>query len=232
MQLAHPAVAAGVADFSGFRSDPFGRLVRTLDAMTVISFGPPAAREETLAHLRRVPGRVTGVLPDGTGYEANDPELLLWVHATLIDTVLEVERRYLGYLTPDERDGWYDESKLLADAFGIPDDLVPRDRAAFEMYVAQQAAQLKVSSTAREIARLILTPRVPLVPSPLWEPLRLVTVDLLARPLREGYGLEWDRNRKRLVRASQAAARLLLPRIPRAVRNLPCTTRRTLARAS
>ncbi|HLF99166.1 MAG TPA: oxygenase MpaB family protein [Acidimicrobiia bacterium] len=235
MQLADPAVAAGVADYSGFRADPFGRLVRTLDAMTTISFGPAAAREATLDHLHRVHTSVRGTLEDGTAYEANDPAHLLWVHATLIDTVIQIERRYLGYLRPDERERWYDESKLIARAFAIPESLIPIDLAAFDAYMREQAAVLTVSATARELGREILNPRVPLVPSPLWEPLRLVTIDLLPRTYREGYGLSWDRNRKLLLRSSQVAARLVLPRIPRPVRNLPTTARRnrrTFARAS
>lgn len=232
MQLAHPAVAAGVAHHSGFEADPFGRLLRTLEAMTTISFGPPPARDATVARLRRVHDTVTGALEDGEPYEANDPSLLLWVHATLIDTVLEVERRYLGYLSADERSMFYDESRVLASAFEIPERLVPATLPAFEDYMAAQEGTLQVSPTARKLARSILFPRVPLVPSPFWEPIRLVTVDMLPRLLREGYGLRWDRNRKRLLRTSQLAVRAVLPRIPRLVRNLPTTARRGLARAS
>lgn len=235
LQLANPAVAEGVADFSGFRSDPFGRLVRTLDAMNAISFGAPEAREATLAHLERVHRGVTGTLPDGTTYEASDPALLFWVHATLIDTVIQIERRYLGYLRPDERAQWYEESKLIARAFRIPDDVIPADLDAFALYMQSEFAALEVTPTARELARAILNPRVPLVPSPLWEPMRMITVDLLPRELRVGYGLPWDRNRKFVLRSSQVAARLVLPRIPRPVRNLPSAARRTrrnLVRAS
>lgn len=232
LQLAHPAVAAGVADHSDFRSDPFGRLIRTLDAMYTISLGSPRLAAETLARLRRVHDGVTGELGDGSRYRANDPALLLWVHATLIDTVLTVEERYLDILSVSQRAQFYEESTRLASAFEIPDALVPGDLAAFRAYLDEQVSTLEVSATARRLSRAILNPRIPLVPSPLWEPMRLVTVDLLPRRLRDGYGLPWDRNRKRLVKTSQRAARALLPRIPRPVRNLPTTARRSLARAS
>lgn len=234
MQLAHPAVAAGVADHSGFEADPFRRLVRTLDAMTTISFGPPEAMRATVDRLARVHSRVVGTTDDGTPYRADDPALLLWVHATLVDTVLEVERRYLGALSPAERETFYLESRRLAAAFELPDAVVPPDLAAFSEYMDDQEASLTVSATARELAHTILhprVPRVPLVPSALWEPLRMVTVDMLPRAFREGYGLRWDGNRKRLLRASQRAARAVLPRIPRPVRNLPTTARRSLVRA-
>lgn len=226
MQLAHPAVAAGVAEHSGFRADPFGRLLRTLDAMTVISFGAPEEAREVLGHLRRVHDGVRGELPDGAPYHANDPELLHWVHATLVDTVLVVERRYLGVLSDRDRHRYYEESKEMARAFGIGDDVLPPDLPAFERYVRAEAESLRVTDVARELSHAVLHPRVPLVPSPVWEPLRLVTVDLLPRPLREGYGLRWDAPRKRLLRSAQLAVRLVLPRVPRPIRNLPTSARR------
>jgi len=231
MQLAHPAVAAGVADHSGFDADPFGRLVRTLDAMNTIAFGAPGDADAVLDHLRRVHSGVKGTTVGGDAYEANDPDLLFWVHATLVDTVLVVERRYLGYLDEAGQDQYYEESKQMATRFEIPDGLVPPDRRSFESFMDEQARTLEVSTTARSLARAILHPRVGPIPPPAWEPLRLVTVDMLPRPIREGYGLGWDRRRKRLVQTSQAVSRLVLPRIPPPVRNLPTATRRGLARA-
>ncbi len=232
MQIAEPAVAAGVAQHSDFEADPFGRLVRTLDAMTTIAFGTPDEAEAVLDGLRRVHDSVTGSLADGSSYGANEPELLFWVHATLVDTVLEVERRYLGYLSNDDREQYYEESKRLARAFEIPDELIPPDLTSFLAYVDHKCRTVEVTDTAAQLARAILAPPVPLVPGVAWEPIRLVTVDLLPRPLREAYGLRWDANRKRLLRSSQAGVRLVLPRIPRLVRNLPTTARRRLARAS
>lgn len=232
MQIAEPAVAAGVAEHSEFEADPFGRLVRTLDAMTTIAFGTPEEAEAVLEGLRRVHDAVTGALDDGSPYEANDPELLFWVHATLVDTVLEVERRYLGYLTPEDREQYYEESKRLARAFGVPDELIPPDLTGFLAYVDHKCRTVEVTDTAVRLSRAILSPPVPLVPGVAWEPIRLVTIDMLPRPLREAYGLRWDTYRKRLLRSSQAGVRLVLPRIPRLVRNFPTTARRRLARAS
>lgn len=232
MQLAEPRVADGVAQHSEFEADPFGRLVRTLDAMTIIAFGRREEAERVLGHLRKVHDQVTGEVPPGIPYIANDPELLHWVHATLVDTVLEVERRYLGYLSAEEREQYYEESKRLARAFEIPDEVVPPDLDSFLAFMDQRSSTLEVSDTARRLCRSILSPPVPLIPGVAWEPIRLVTVDLLPRPLREGYGLDWGAYRKRLLRSSQLAVRLVLPRIPRPVRNLPTTARRSLARAS
>ena len=223
MQLAEPAIAAGVADHSGFEANPFGRLVRTLDAMGAISFGSPETARVMLDGLATVHARVRGTLADGTTYRADDPVLAWWVLATLIDTVLRVERRYLGRLRPDDRKRYYAESLLLADAFGIPRILVPEDLAAFQDWMRLRTAALEVTPTARRLARSVLRPPVPLLASPLSELLALVTVDLLPASLRAGYELRWDAQRRVVVRTSQRAVRAVLPRLPALMRTLPRT---------
>src|SRR5437016_11697134 len=77
LQVAHPLVAAGVAQHSNYREDPWGRLYRTLDTVTTIVFGTNEESEEAADRLRRVHSRVTGKADDGRPYEANDPDLLM-----------------------------------------------------------------------------------------------------------------------------------------------------------
>lgn len=221
LQLAEPAVAAGVAEHSGFEADPFGRLARTLEAMTAISFGSPELAQATLGRLGAVHARVRGTLPDGAPYRADDPELQWWVLATLVDTVLRVEARYLGRLRPDERERYYEEALLTVDAFGVPRILVPEDLGSFQAWMRRRVASLEVTETARRLARSVLRPPVPFVPPPVFGLLTLVTVDLLPAPLRSAYGLRWDRQRRLLLRASQAGVRAVLPRLPTLVRTLP-----------
>src|SRR5205085_5742513 len=86
LQVAHPLVAAGVAQHSNYREDPFGRLFRTLDTVTTIVFGATPDAHEAAARLRRIHERVKGVADDGTPYQATDHDLIMWVHATLVDT--------------------------------------------------------------------------------------------------------------------------------------------------
>ena len=220
LQLAEPAVAAGVAEHSGFEADPFGRLARTLEAMTAISFGSETRAQATLSRLAAVHARVRGTLPGGVTYSAEDPALQWWVLATLIDTVLRVERRYLGRLSPDDRVRYYQESKRMAAAFGIPEGVVPPDLGAFLDYMRHQFATLEVTDTARVLARQVLRPRVPVVGAPLGDVVGLLTVDLLPARLREAYGLAWDGRRRLVVRGGQAAARAVLPRLPAPMRTL------------
>jgi uncharacterized protein (DUF2236 family) len=194
MQVAHPKVAAGVADHSGFSADPFGRLVRTLRTMDRIAFGSPARSARALEGLEARHRRIVGTTADGEEYSALDPALTLWVHATLVDTALTVDHRYLGLLGRADRARFYGESLLLAAAFGIPDDLVPPDLESFRTYMAGMAATVEVGGDARSIARHVLRPPLSgraggalgLLAAPLLE---AVTADLLPGRLRHAYGL-------------------------------------------
>jgi len=115
LQLAHPAVARGVAEHSDFAADPFGRLQRTLDAVNAIVYGPADFAYRTAAALREVHARVTG-----PGYAATDPDLVLWVHATLVDTALEMHARWVRPLPGPVAEAFYAESMVLGELLGAP----------------------------------------------------------------------------------------------------------------
>jgi uncharacterized protein (DUF2236 family) len=119
-------VAAAVAEHSNYREDPWGRLSRALDLTTKVVFGDlrtaeEAARRVRVAHerVRGVTGESGGRYPRGTPYQVNDPELLMWVHATLVRTALDVYQRYVGPLTIAQQRLYYGEQKTLAEMFGI-----------------------------------------------------------------------------------------------------------------
>src|SRR3954469_22876183 len=147
MQLAHPQVAAGVADHSGFDQDPFGRLRRTLEATYTIVFGTRDEADLVARQLWAVHEHVTG--PD---YRANDPELLMWVHATLVDTALRVHARFLRPLRPKDAERYYQDSMVVGEVLGVPRDVQPPDLVAFNRYMRQMVGSLQVSDTARELA--------------------------------------------------------------------------------
>lgn len=231
LQIAHPLVAAGVAAHSDFRTDPLGRLQRTLDAMHTITFGTTAQAERAYLRVDAVHGRVKGRLGNsdaglatGTRYAARDPELLFWVHATLVDTALVVYDRYVSGLTRSERERYYDESRRMARVFRIPESLIPEDLASFEHYMEHMLADggpIRVGDTARDIARAILHPPIGYVPARVFDPLNLVTVGLLPDRLRREFGLEWTGARRLLFEASRVAVRNLLPLVPDLVRSMP-----------
>jgi uncharacterized protein (DUF2236 family) len=232
LQVAHPKVAAGVAEFSDFRSDPWGRLYRTLELTLAIVFGEPDVSREASQRLRRVHVGVAGTDDRGEPYRALHPDLLLWVHATLIDTSLTLYERYVAELTARERTRYYEEMKGLGEAYAIPRDSMPADYAAFRRYWAEMLADgLRVTETTRDVADAVLHPAVPRVAWPATELLRLVTVGTLPPGLRDDLGAEWGPARERLLAGSQAAIRRLVPLLPALLHRFP-SARRGLVRAA
>jgi uncharacterized protein (DUF2236 family) len=161
LQIAHPAVAAGVDEHSTFRADPWGRLAGTLRSYLRIVYGSTVAARAEIRRLNDLHAGVRGALPGGGSYRARDPELSLWVHATLIDSTIATADAWLGRLDASARARAYAESLPVGRAFGIPASLLPADVDAFDAYVASMIAPsgpVQPGPLARELAATILHP--------------------------------------------------------------------------
>ena len=216
MQLAHPQVAAGVADHSRFQDDSFGRLRQTLTAMSEIEFGSDNQARATAEALRAVHERVVG-----SGYRATDPALQLWVHATLVDTSLRVYSRLFGPLPPAEAERYYQEKALVAEVVGIPRADQPADLGAFSRYLRATVSGLEVTDTARALAYDVLHPAWGIAAEPAVALHRQITAGLLPARLRRQYGLGWDWPGQLALHLGTAFSRLVLPRVPAPVRRAP-----------
>jgi uncharacterized protein (DUF2236 family) len=217
LQVAHPLVARGVVEHSSFETEPWRRLYRTLDVVTRIVFGDRAASERAARGLWAVHGRV-----HGNGYDARDPDLLLWVWATLVETALTVYGRCVGPLGEAERDRYYAEQTRFAAACGVPDGHWPADHEAFAAWFAEQVHDtLRVGDDARRIAASVLRPAVPAAFRPALAPIGLMTAGLLPPRVREAYGLPWGPGRERALRLALAGVRRARPLTPRPLREFP-----------
>ena len=221
MQLAEPKIAAGVADHSDVVSGLFPRLQHTIDLMVIVGLGKPDEAQTALLQTHRAHLRVQGTLADGVPYHAHDPELMLWVLATLIDTVLAVEERYLGEFDEDTRCRYYQESREVARLFGIPETLIPPDLDSFRAYMGQRLASLEISDPARQLLNYVLRPRFRFVPSFMFTPLRPVAADLLPPRLRAAYGLSFTDRQRRFVSWGQVVSKAVVPKLPQWVRTFP-----------
>jgi uncharacterized protein (DUF2236 family) len=205
MQIAHPKVAAGVDEHSDFRRHPIRRLRRTLLMTMAIVFGD---RETAMTAARTVNQVHTRVR--GDGYHALDPDLLLWVHATLVDTALVTYETFVQRLTPREREDFYQEMKLLGEVLGVPRDHFPAHFPDFEAYMESMiAGPVKVDSRSLELAREIRRPRLRFLPGAAMVPFDVITAGLLHPTLREQLRLPWGRGQQRAFRIALKA----LPRI-------------------
>jgi uncharacterized protein (DUF2236 family) len=230
LQIAHPLVAAGVAQHSRFAREPLERLRRTLDPMYALVFGGPEERAVALEALEAAHRRVRGTLAEpagsfarGTPYDAADPALRLWVHATLVDTSLVVYRRFVAPLSPGDEARYYEDSRDLGRLLGVPDAVAPRTLAEFRAYMAAMLSSetLSVGPGARALARLVFRPPGAPALGLAGSLLRFVTTGLLPPAMRERYGYRWSPARERMLEAAAGAVRAALPSLPERLRVIP-----------
>lgn len=232
LQFAHPLVAQGVGDHSRFTNEGFGRwrrLHRTLDAMLALTFGTEAEANAVVARINGIHDRVSGGLPTssgthpaGTRYSARDPELLLWVHATCVESFMLAYETFVAPLAPEQRDRYCAEAGDGARMFGIPEARLPRSAVALEAYMTGmlESGRIAVSETARRLAQDVIAPSAFLL-APAFAVLRLATIGLLPPPIRAAYGFDWGPRRERMLRAMARVTRFVLPRTPALLRCWP-----------
>jgi uncharacterized protein (DUF2236 family) len=213
MQLAHPLIAAGVSDHSHFRQSPFAALQRlhgTVGSMLALTFGDEHEATATVARIREIHDRVRGRLGAdvgayraGTCYSAHDPELLLWVHATIADSMLLAYEALVQSLTDEERNAYLEQAVPRMQQIGVPGDRAPRSVSDLRAYIdAMIGGRLVVSPAARALAEALVRPPFGPVVFPLTRLHRLLTIGLLPPPIREMYGYAWsDRDARRCARA-------------------------------
>ncbi|HEX2030290.1 MAG TPA: oxygenase MpaB family protein [Actinomycetota bacterium] len=219
MQLAHPLVAAGVAEHSDFPARALERLRRTIDLTLAIVFGTEDEARAATGAIRAVHDRVTGATAAGA-YSANDPRLLLWVNATLIDTTMAVYERFVRPLPAAAWRRYYEESRASAELFGIPAEVIPGDLRAFRAYLAGMlaGAELWATPESRRLAHAVLRPPLSL---PLRVPtaaVRQLTLALLPRRVADVFGLRAGVRARFALAAASAASRTALPLLPPVLR--------------
>ena len=146
MQIAHPLIAEGVDQHSDFRADPWRRLRGTLRSYLAIVYGTTAEARAEIRRLNELHRRVSGPVRDplaravsGTPtYDARDPDLGLWVHATLIDATIVAHDAWIRPLDRSARRRFYAETRPIGRALGVPESRLPVDHEAFEDYLASQ----------------------------------------------------------------------------------------------
>jgi uncharacterized protein (DUF2236 family) len=226
LQMAHPLIAAGVADHSAVRAgsiEAARRLRHTIRAMLALTFGDDRAQSRTidgiLAIHRRVNGQLrteVGPFPAGTRYSAEDPALVLWVHATLLESVPLVFGSIIRPLTAVELDAYCHQAAPVAIVLGARPNEVPRSWAELERYVAGVHASgvLAVGEDAREIATAVLSSRLAVLAWPLGWTNRHLTIGWLPAAIRAQYGFSWsdkDERRSRAVLRLLRRTRRVLP---------------------
>lgn len=230
MQAAHPLAFAGFWGSTAAQQPEraYPRLQRTAEAMATAVFGPADAAEDMGRRVRAIHGAVSGVLdhdagpwPAGTPWRADDPELLLWILASLVDSALVVHDRFVRPLRPEERDAFWRDYRRVGELFGLRQSDMPQSIVAFDAYVADTLAsdRTQVLPDAREAGtKIVLEPPVPLRLRPVIRVVNEITASLLPPKIRKGFGLRWDPARDLGVDALGLwSRRVLWPVLPQAL---------------
>ena len=208
LQLAHPWVAAALAQHSTLLSDPIKRFHGTFRVVFPMVFGSLDQALTAGRRLHAMHTRIRGELPEevagwrrGAHYEANEIAALRWVYATLVESAVLAYECALRPLTQPEREQYYKESRTLAGLFGIPAEALPESWNSFVGYNQEMHASdaLGVSETARTMAHSLLSGAGSRIRPPQWY--RALTTEWLPERFRAEFGLDFG------AREQQAAAR-------------------------
>ncbi len=229
LQTAHPYVAHGVDQHSKTKTDPQGRFRRTFANVFSMVYGDMNEALRSARRVHAIHDRITGLITERVGafdlntpYEANHEDALMWVNATLWDTAIMVYEMILGPLTLKEKNEYYEQSKLFAYLFGIPDSVLPPDWTSFMEYNQKmwESDVLTVGKPAQEICHFILqAPRPELKPVFNWY--RIMTAGLLPERIRHQFQLDYGRAEAAVFKTSISAIRAAYPAVPGRIRYLP-----------
>lgn len=235
MQAAHPLAVFGLLSHSSALEEPYDRLARTAETMNTISFGSRRDADRITKRIRAMHRRVSGRLPSavgrypaGTPYRADDPELLLWVLFTLVDSAVVVYGHYVRPLSRQEQAAFWEDYKVVGRLFGLRAKDMPATIDDLNAYRRRMldGDELLITPWARERARqIVLSPPVPRLARPALETANFVTIALLPDEIRRQYGfspLPPPLLRKVLVAGgAQYFRRAVLPFLPSRLRLVP-----------
>jgi uncharacterized protein (DUF2236 family) len=189
IQALHPLAMAGVAQHSDWQRDPFGRLAATAGYVLTVTYGDTAAAETAAARVRAVHVHVRGTdAVTGLPYRAEDPELLLWVHAGMVDSIVHVVRRYGRSLDASDADRYVAEMARFAEIIGVPAPRVPASVAALREYLESVELRQATPAASEAIAIVLDPPGLDRDTRELWHDLGQVAVGTLPAWARSMYG--------------------------------------------
>lgn len=229
LQLSHPYVAHAIEQHSSTRTDPIGRFNRTFLYVYGMIFGDLAHALGSARRVRAIHDEVHGPIREDIGrfreghrYRAHDPDALLWVWATLLETSVMTYEIGVGPLSPAEKDEVHAQMKRFAWLFGLDERVLHRDYRAFSAYCEEMRASdtLAVGRPAREIGDFLFTAARPSA-RPLLRWYRILTAGQLSPRLREQWGLPFGRAEQLIYERSLGLIRRGYHRLPGRLRYVP-----------
>ena len=191
IQALHPLAMAGVAQHSNWRQDPFGRLAATSGYVLTTTYGDTASALAGAAWVRKIHVHVRGTDPEtGLPYSAEDPALLLWVHAGMVDSIVTVVQRYGRALEAADADRYVAEMVRFAEIVGVPAQDVPATVKALTEYIESVELRQATPAAKDAIGVVLDPPDLEDDLRDLWRDLGQVAVGTLPAWARQMYGFE------------------------------------------
>lgn len=235
MQAAHPVAVEGLLAHTKDLDAPYDRLARTAEIMSTVTFGSREDADRVTRRVRAMHRRVRGELevpagpfPVGTPYAADDPELLMWVLFTLVDSGIVVYERFVENLTREEKESYWADFRVVGELFGLAPDQMPADLEELDAYREEiyASGRLHLTDWARtQGLEIVFRPPAPIYLQPLVEAVNYITISLLPPVIRDQYGfppLPPEPIRGVTVRlASEYLKRIVVPLAPTQLRRIP-----------
>jgi uncharacterized protein (DUF2236 family) len=225
LQIAHPRIALGVAEHSDFQGDSAGRLFRTLDAVYGIVFGTRREAEQIRRHIGGLHRAVRGDaaragIPGKPRYSAFEPDLMMWVLATLVMAAIQGYGWAIGPLPLWRKRAYYQDMRRFGEYFGLDPAAGPQGWEEFQQYYREMLGGPELGShpLCREITRHLIYPRHPwwmrwAVPLVRGMPCEFIPANVCGRLGLEEY--RWDQNRVEKARRILRYTYMFLPPTPR-----------------
>jgi uncharacterized protein (DUF2236 family) len=232
LQVSHPTVGAGVSQFSDFKADPWGRLLRTLDYAYAMTYAGPEVAADVGARVRKMHRGIKGTKPDGEHYHALEPEAYAWVHATLADGVVRGHRLLGTPMADHELAGYWRDWRRVGRLVGVRSKDLPETWLEFESYFDRMVEdRLEKTDAVADVLESLESPAKPplrflgdtgwkVASFPAIVSTRLTTAGMLPPVLRERFGIPWTEKEERRFRALAKASRASTAVLPKALRNV------------
>ena len=217
LQVANPGVGQGVNENSNFAYRPADRLRTTMTYVYCMAYGTPKERAAIIemVHRAHVPVK-------GPGYTADDPDLQLWVAATLYAAGVDIYEKIFGKLDHYTSEEIYKEYSVMATSLRVPPEMWPKTRIAFWEYWDSKIDTLEITPHAKKVADDLLYNKA----GPLWIRMglpfiRLGTAEWLPPRMRAEYGLKTNKLRRGFYRFNMGLTRGIYPHLPMFIREAP-----------
>jgi uncharacterized protein (DUF2236 family) len=191
VQALHPLAMAGVAQHSNWQHDPFGRLAATAGYVLAVTYGDTATANAAAARVRAVHTHVRGTdSVTGLAYRAEDPALLLWVHAGMVDSIVNIVQRYGRSLDAADADRYVAEMARFAEIIGVPAPMVPTSVLSLREYLESVNLRQVTPAAVEAIGIVLDPPGLDDDTRDLWHDLGQVAVGTLPPWARSMYGFD------------------------------------------